>query len=56
MNKLLDEAIQELRETKYASAGVFKGVFARVAIVIAESFVRIASALESIAEHYNDVE
>jgi hypothetical protein len=53
MNDLLDEAKRELRETTFVSSGIFIGVFARVAIVIAESFVRIASALEFIARRYN---
>ena len=52
MNTLLDEAKQELKTTNFVTSGIFIGVFARVAIVIAESFVRIACALESIAKRH----
>jgi hypothetical protein len=53
MSDLLDEAKRELKTANSVTSGIFIGVFARVAIVIAESFVRIASALEFIARRYN---
>ncbi len=49
---LLDEAKQELKTTNSLASGIFIGIFARAAIVIAESFVRIAIALECIARQY----